>query len=298
MLNLPGPALAHLASENRRLTVCGTITKSDGSVLRCTQFDEDIEITGGAHDGVYFSTAAVTASDVVSTSDMAVNNLEMHGVFADAPNSDAFGFTGFTVADVVGGLFRNSTFTLFICQWDNPSAWQKVIETGNIGAITRTAEGTFVAEWRGLTQKLQQNIGRVYAELCDVKDFCDSRCKLNIADFSFLCTVGVDVASRREFKVVITGTFPSDPTTFDLGKITFNSGANDGYVRQIKRQNNDNGELELWEELPFDLVTGDTGVIVQGCDRRFVTCQKFNNWVNFRGHGLWIPGLPKIIRAP
>jgi uncharacterized phage protein (TIGR02218 family) len=296
MLTLPGAGIAHLAQENRRLTVCGIVTKTDGSIVRCTQFDDDLEITSGPFEGVYFSTAAVSASNVVAKSDMSVDNLEVDGIFKQS-SPDDFGFTGFTIQDIQNGNFRNAAFTLFICQWDNPTLWQKVIQTGTLGQIVRTAEGTFTAEWRGIMQALQQNIGRVYSELCDVKNFCDPRCGLNINDFSYVATVTAAV-DRRIFSVSLGGVMGSPSPVgadFDLGKITFGS-----EVRQIKRGDigDTAGSMEVWEPFLFDLTPGLVGVIVMGCDRRFVTCQKFHNAVNFRGHGFWIPGMPKIIRAP
>lgn len=296
MLTLNADALAHLAQESRRLTVCGKITKADASVLRCTQFDDDIHVASGALAGTYLSTAAVTGSDVIASSDLSSDNLEIQGIFATMP-ADSFGFTGFTVADVVAGLFRNAVFTLFICQWDNPSAWQKILRTGQLGQISRTAEGSFTAEWRGLAQQLQQNIGRVYSELCDVVNFCDARCGLAAVDFTFGFTV-TSVVNRRSFVPSISGA-PSPALNFDLGKVKFLSGANNGYTKQIKLGHSDSaGTVETWEPFPHDIAPGDAGTIMAGCNRLFSTCKGYGNTDNFRGHGFWIPGMPKIIRAP
>ncbi len=83
-MTLTPEALAHLQSEVRRLTVCGIIYKKDGSIVRCTQHDEDIVITSGSYAGTYLATAAVGASDIKSNSDMSVDNLEISGVISDA----------------------------------------------------------------------------------------------------------------------------------------------------------------------------------------------------------------------
>lgn len=295
-LTLGVDAESHLAGENRRLTVCGAVTKANGDVVRCTQFDEDIEIEDGNLAGTYFSTAAITASDIKSSSDLSADNLEISGALADS----GFQITGFVVEDIRAGQFRNSPFEIFICQWDNPNAWQKVVHRGYLGQITTTAEGSFTAEWRGLLQVLSQTIGRTYGEDCDVVRFCDSRCKLVAADFTYDATVAT-VTDRRTFNLTITG-LPGGtaPGLFQGGEVTWLTGNNSGYAKQVKRDavGGTIGHIELWEYLPKDIQVGDTVTIFAGCDRRFVTCQSFENSINFRGPGFWIPGIPKIIRAP
>jgi uncharacterized phage protein (TIGR02218 family) len=291
-------ALEHLRSEVRRLTVCGVIYKKDGSIVRCTQHDEDIVIDTGTFAGTYFATAAIGASDIKSNSDMSVDNLDISGVI-----SDGLQFTGFTVADIEAGLFRNAPFQTFICQWDNPSLWQKIIKRGFLGEIERTAENSFTCEWRGLTQPLQQTIGRTYGERCDVTRFADSRCGLSRDEHTVGFTV-TSVQSRKRFDGTFSLGSPGVivPATgkFDLGEISFIGGANNGFLMQIKQDSAGGtvGQLDLWEALPYDVQVGDVAMVTAGCDRRWESCVLFGNTVNFRGHGRWVPGIQKIIRAP
>lgn len=297
-MTLTPEALEHLRGEVRRLTVCGVITKRDGSTVRCTQHDEDIVITTGQFAGTYLTTTAVGTSDIKSNSDMSVDNLEVTGVI-----SDDLQFTGFSVDDIEAGLFNNAPFTMFICQWDNPSLWQKITKRGFLGEIKRNSEQAFSCEWRGLTQPLQQTIGRTYGERCDVIRFGDERCKLNRDEYSAGFTVTA-VTSRKDF----TGSFSVGspgaivPATglFDLGEITFQSGQNAGFLLQIKRDsvNGTLGHLELWDQMPYDVQVGDVAIVTAGCDRRWETCKDFGNQKNFRGHGRLCPGIQKIIRAP
>ncbi len=291
MLNLPGEAIAHLQRQSRRLTVCGVIYKRDGSTVRCTQHDEDIDIDTGDLDGVYLAINAVSASDIKSASDLSVDNLEIAGII-----NDDLSFAGFTVADIESGQFDGAPFETFICQWDDPSAWQKIMRRGYVGEISRNSEGQFTAEWRGMMQAFQQGIGRTYSELCDVKRFGDTRCGLNVEAISQ--TVGItSVVSRRKFFAPVTA--PSD-TYFDLGEVRWLSGLNAGRIGQIKRSAADGplGNIELWESAPYDIAPGDQAQFIPGCDRRFATCQEFSNQARFRGDGFWIPGQPSIIRAP
>ncbi len=69
---------------------------------------------------------------------------------------------------------------------------------------------------------------------------------------------------------------------FDLGTITFTSGANAGLTRSIKKHVA--GNLVLSSEVPLLPAVGDAFVAYPGCDKRSSTCQtKFNNLPHFRG---------------
>lgn len=291
MLSLPGEAIAHLERDSRRLTVCGVIYKIDGSTIRCTQHDEDIEIMDGDLAGTYLAINSVTASDIKSGSDLSVDNLEVNGLI-----NDDLTFAGFSVQDIESGQFDSAPFESFICQWDAPNAWQKIMRRGYMGEISRTAEGQFNAEWRGLLQLVQQQIGRTFSELCDVKRFGDVRCGVDALALSQDVAI-LTTSSHRRFTATVTG--PAT-TYFDLGEVRFLTGANAGRTQQIKRGavGGSLGDFELWESTPFDMTPGDMVRVTPGCDRRFLTCQGFNNHIRFRGDGFWIPGQPSIIRAP
>lgn len=287
---------AHLAQDARRLTICGIVEKSNGDIIRCTQHDEDIRISSGDFAGTYFSTAAITASDMKFSSDMSVDNLEISGAIADG-----FQITGFEIADIAAGLFRSAPFQVFVCQWDDADSWQDEINRGYLGQITRTAEGAFTAEWRGLFQVLQQNVGRVYGTDCDVVRFGDSRCTIDVTPLTVNATV-TSVISRREIIVSMTGLPSPAPAAgyFEIGELAALTGSNGGYTKQVKRDSIGGtlGHLQVWENFPKDFQISDTLTIIPGCKRRFEDCQFWNNVNNFRGHGRWIPGMPKIIRAP
>lgn len=299
MLILPAGFEGHIQQDATRLTISGQIERTDGEVIRVTQSDRRIEIIHGPLAGIYEAAAPMTSSDIKSSSDLSVDNMDMESVF-----NDALIFTGFTAADVESGLFDNARFQTFLHRWDDPDEYQKIIRRGYLGAITRTAEGEFTAEWRGLTQILQQMVGKTYGERCDVKKFGDARCGFD-AEAASVGAVVTQVFSRRRFIVDmgITG-FLAFPSTFDLGNATFpkdtNGGLNAGYGRQIKTTAVAGSflDVEVWEPFSFDVTVGDELILRPGCDRRWDSCILYNNTINFRGHGRWIPGVPKIIRAP
>lgn len=295
MLTLPPAAEIHLQGINQRLTIAGVIYRRDGRAIRCTQHDEDLDVVGGAFEGVYLARVPVTGSDLTNRADLSADNMEIGGRL-----DDALSFTGFTPQDIEAGLFDSAPFETLLLQWDDPSAWQKVLRRGYLGEISRTAEGSFQAEWRGLIQLLQQQIGRTYSELCDVKRFGDARCGLDVDALEVVTTVTA-VTSRRRFDVNGGGFSVGEATAgyFDLGVASLETGSAAGYSRQIKLdQVGGLGQILLWEDLAYDVQIGDQVRLRPGCDRRFETCQRLDNVVNFRGHGRWIPGIPNIIRAP
>lgn len=296
MLILPTAAQLHLARENRRLTICGVIEKNDGTFIRCTQHDEDIDVETGDLEGDYLSVVSVTASDTKSTSDLSVDNLEISSY-----TNDNLNFGGFHFADIEAGLFANAPFQTFMCQWDDPTAWQKIIRRGFLGEIKRTAEGQFQAEWRGLLQPLQQMMGRTHGERCDVKRFGDARCKLDVDALEITGTL-VDVTSDRMFEIEMDTPAPDFDEYWTLGEATWVSGDNTGYSRQqIKRDIRITGShvIELWESMPNLIEVGDRVRLRPGCDRIFETCRdRWANTLNNRAHGRLIPGIPNIIRAP
>lgn len=296
MLTLPAAAQLHFARENQRVTVCGIVFRRDGTELRCTQHDQDIEIAAGDLAGFYSGSVPITGSDIQSGSDLSADNLEVSGRL-----TDSLVFSGFTAADIESGLFDSAAFETFLVQWDDPDAWQKPVRRGYLGEIKRTAEGSFQAEWRGLVQALAQSVGRTYAETCDVRRFGDARCGLDILPLELAGTIA-SVVSRRHFVVSLDSTPVPTPAAgyFELGEIRFTTGANVNREKQIKRDSVGGplGDLELWESFAADVQVGDRAIVRPGCDRRFETCQRFDNTVNFRGHGRWMPGIPKILRAP
>lgn len=293
MLLLPTAAQIHMARESRRLTVAGVIEMNDGRLLTCTQHDEDLEIVSGDLSGVYFSSAAITASEIAKNSDMSVDNLEITGFLADALHF------GFMEDDIEAGLYANAPFQSFYCQWDNPSAWQLVCKRGFLGEIRRTAEGQFQAEWRGLYQPLQQTIGRTYSERCDVKRFGDLRCKKDVEALTIAGTVNA-VHDNRLFQVTLDTANPGGSNYFSLGEVAWLTGDNAGYDRQqIKRSTTGPSELiELWEEMPNAVQVGDRLRMRPGCNRTWEACKGWANTINNRAHGRLMPGTPKIIRAP
>ena len=82
---------------------------------------------------------------------------------------------------------------------------------------------------------------------------------------------------------------------YNFGRITFTSGANDGYAMEVKEYTP--GVITLTMPLPGPITAGDGYSLQQGCDRSLSTCAgRFSNAVNFRGEP-HVPGLDRMLET-
>ena len=114
----------------------------------------------------------------------------------------------------------------------------------------------------------------------------DARCGVNKVANGTNGTVGV--GSTIDI-VVWSG---STVDTYNLGTITFLTGANAGLTRAVKYSFA--GNVQLTNPLPIAPSSGDTFTIYLGCDKRLSTCgTKFSNSANFAG----FPFIPAAEKA-
>lgn len=296
MRDITAELLAHLRGEVSTLALCWTIEKSNGEIIRSTDHDREIEITAGHYTGLYRSVANITGSDVRSTSDMSVDNMEVDGAI-----SDNFEIPDITVAEIEAGLLDNAPVEVFGVNYNSPNDGQLIERRGYLGIPSRDSDGRYKVEVRGLAQRLQQNVGWTYSERCNVVEFGDSRCGFDLVAATRTAIVTA-VTSRRRFDVEITaGAAPPTATYFDGAKLTFTSGENSDFFREVKRATLAGATLSIttWEEFPEEPTVGDTLNLPPACNRLISTCRDVhNNVINFRGYGVFIPGMLAILRGP
>ena len=187
-----------LDSEVTDLQVCWRVTRRDGIDILGTEYDRNITITTGDYAGTYVAFAGITGSDVRSTSDLSVDNLEVRGALAEPElETGALQLLDLNAADIEAGLLDNAEVTTFLVNSTDPDLYQHVLRTGWLGNISRTAEGEYRTELRGLTQALSQGIVRTYGVGCDA-ELGDARCKVDMAPRTTTSEV-ITVTSRREF---------------------------------------------------------------------------------------------------
>lgn len=294
--------LAHLRGEDTTLALCWKITKKNGDVILGTDHDLDITVTAGVLAGVYIAGANISGADISSSADMSVDNSSVQGSFPDTIT-----LPDLTAADVQAELLNNAPVTLFFLNWAAPDDGQCYLRAGFLGELTYDSDNVYKTELRGLTQLLSQPIVDTYSVACGVKKFGDARCKVDVDAVSITATVTA-VASRRAFTV--SGITTEAVGRYNTGVLVGLTGANAGFTRQIR--NDDvgavHGAIDLFEPMPEAVLSGDTFTMKPGCDRAYSTCKTYKdpahpsdpngNYRNFRGYGLFVPGIDAMMKGP
>jgi uncharacterized phage protein (TIGR02218 family) len=289
MRSIPAALAAHLAGNLTTLAACWRVERSDGVLILGTEHDQDVTVavnhTALDLAGTYVAQAGITGSDVRSTSDVSVDNMEVTG----AINQGDLTLVDLSAADIEAGLLDDADVTLFLVNWQAPDDGQIVLRSGNIGEISRTAEGQYTTELRGLAQRLTQNIVRTYGSSCDA-ELGDARCGIDLLGLTVTGTVTA-VTSNRRFSATYTA------GEFDGGLLTWTSGDNDTFSMEVKQHTTGTpNDVDLYLPMPRDIAIGDTFTIRPGCDKSAAMCKgAFSNLINFRGHGAWVPGTGELM---
>jgi uncharacterized phage protein (TIGR02218 family) len=276
MKNPSAGFITHIAGELTTLATCWKITRTDGQVYGFTNHDQSLSISGVT----YLAETGFSATAIRTAADFAVDNLDVMGVLDAAT---------ITAADLRAGLWDFAAVEIFDVNWATLADGVLNQRKGWIGEV-RSGRSGFVAELRGLTQRLQQTIGRLYGAACDA-ELGDARCGVTLASYTVTGTV-TGVTSRRVFA---DSALTDADGYFDQGKITWTGGENDGLSMEVKTYLLAGGAIALVLPMPFDVAIGDTYSLSAGCDKLFPTCgTKFSNKINFRGFP-HVPGLDRLV---
>ena len=282
------------------LQVCWVVTRRDGVEIRGTEWDRDLAITTGSYVGTYPARAGITGSDVRSTSDLSVDNLEVIGALAaplttDSSSASSLFLLDVTAADIEAGLLDNAEAVTFLVNSNDPDLFQRVLRAGWLGNSQRTAEGQYKIELRGLTQALSQGIVRTYAVGCDA-ELGDERCKKDLTALLQDRHVIGPIIPRRSFDYNGSSLHVSNQVVG--GKVTWTSGLNTGYSMEIKEHDGPVRTITLYLPTPNDIGPGDDFTFSPGCDKTFNTCKfTYDNLVNRRAHAVFVPGQTEVLKV-
>ena len=264
----------HLAGEVTTLAVCWKLSLVGGTIMGFTDHTSDLTITSQLYKAATgFSPTSVETKDKFS-----VDNLDVAGILDAA---------AITEADIMAGKYDFAEIEIFMVNVTDLSQGTVTQRRGWLGEVTMK-NGQFVAEVRGLAQKLSQNIVDLYSPTCRAV-FGDGRCKANLTSY----TVGGTVNTVSSRQILISNSMTQAAGYFSGGEIQWITGANAGRRMEIKEFANKQFTLVL--PMPNNVAVGDTFNAIAGCDKTIASCiAKFNNAVNFRGEP-YVPGMDKML---
>lgn len=276
MRAIPAPLSAHLETGVTTLCRCWSLTRRDGVVLGFTDHDRPLSF-----DGVDFaSTTGLEAAESTAELGFAIGGGEVAGALAAS---------GLNEADLLRGLYDDARVSIWLVNWADV-AQRLLLETGFVGEIKR-GDTTFTAEVRGLAKAFDEERGRLYLRSCDA-DLGDARCGVSPAPVA----ASVETSDGR-LGLTASALSGFADGWFTGGRLVFTSGANLGFVVEVKRHASGGGQgaLSLWQAAPAPIMPGDAFMLTPGCDKSFATCRtKFGNGINFRGFP-HIPGNDFVI---
>lgn len=281
----------HLNKGVTTIAVIWMMVRNDGVVIRGTDHDISIQILSGDWTGTYPASNAVSASDVRSGDDMSVDNMEVNAVMQDELVALAV-----NPLDIDNGLYDAARVAVALVNWANPENGILEIRVGPIGDIRPSSDRKVQTEIRGLAQYLSQQVGETYGITCTLR-LGSEDCGVDLDALTITGSVTA-VTSRYRFNTaLIGGTGPGD---YVGGLLTFTSGVNAGYSREVRQDDIDGieGHLDFFEGWIEEPSIGDTFELQPGDDHTFETCRdRFDKAINHRGHGRLVPGIGTLLRG-
>ncbi|MCJ2008378.1 DUF2163 domain-containing protein [Methylobacterium sp. J-092] len=275
MRDLPPAFAAHRAGGVTTLCRCWALRRRDGVALGFTDHDRDLAVAGLT----YAARTGLEAAEAAAELGFAVSGGDVSGALASL---------GLTEADIAGGLYDGAGIETWLVDWTDPDT-RLLLDVGTLGEIRRAGDA-FVAEVRGLADRLDAERGRSYRATCGA-DLGDARCGVDVARFRTDGTVD-GLPEPGTLSAAVAGTFADG--LFSGGRLSWTAGANAGLSGDVRTHL---GTLiELWEAPPRGIAPGDAFTLVAGCDKRLATCRgTFANALNFQGFP-HMPGNDFVVR--
>ncbi len=277
MLSLSPAYNTHLAGEVTQLATCWKITRRDSMVLGFTDHPSDLTVSGV----LYQAALGYSATDVSTSSDLAVDNLDLQA-FIDSPS--------ITEPDLMAGIWDYASIEIFEVITSNLSAGVRRLRRGRIGEVS-LGRTTFEAELRGLSQAFTQQLCELTSPTCRAA-LGDTRCGVNLGPI----TVTGTVTSITSALVWTDSSRAEAADFFKYAKLTWTSGANAGYSMEVKAHAA-GGIITMQLPMPYPIAVGDAYSLPPGCDKLLATCvTKFSNVVRFRGEP-HLPGQDELLKV-
>lgn len=179
---------AHLQNDSTTLASCWKIIREDGTVLGFTDHVVSVTVSGVSYEAA----TGYTPTAMAANSELSVDNLDVIGLLDSA---------GITPSDIEAKKYDNAEVLIFMINYNAPEEGKAIkLGRGRIGNIQLKDE-TYIAEYRSLTQLLQQTVGERYS----------LRCRAELGDTR--CTVGINTSAWASSTAYSSGTYV-EPATY------------------------------------------------------------------------------------
>lgn len=202
---------AHIDQETTSLAVLWEIVRKDGEEFYFTDHDRSITYDGNT----YKASTGFTRTSIASERSMAVDNLDVQGIF-DSDDIDQ--------DDLRRGLFDGAEVKMRLVNFEDLTMGDIKLRRGTLGECILTEKGFFTSELRGLTQNLQQVIGQLYSPHCRV-DLGGVKCSFSftpplvLRDTAYedddLVYVNDETNRSYRWRCTTPGTTDTDPVAYD-----------------------------------------------------------------------------------
>ena len=268
-----------------------TITRTDGQVFAFTSLDRPLTFRGVVHSPCNSLSATATEQ---STTIGANGNMELMGIISDA---------GISEQELYNGLFDFATFEIWMVPWLNHGGETPFrLMAGTTGTMSHGTEGFSFEVLTASANLRQRGLMESFTASCryGFGSTLDARCPVDLAAItatgSATSTAVPSASNTATRRILIDSTRPEPDGHFDLGIITFTSGANTGASSEIKRF--EAGVFVLWSPLLFPIEVGDTYSATPGCNKSPSDHMRFNADMIDYGGFPDVPGSDAINQFP
>lgn len=226
-----------------------------------TSHDAAKKFNDGQHDLWYRPSNTMFPQNLQSSSDMDVDNTELHGWFDDV------------VAQAVDvGLIGGAEVTIYRVNYLHLEYGAEVVSHGVVGRIEFAAgkQGTRKIEFKGLEHKLKTKKNDMYSLTCR-HDFGDDDCGM-----PFVWHVGEIVEVDNQYlRFRVSGVAQPDDY-FNLGVVRFTDGDNANAELEIEEWDAD-GWIKLSFVTPYPMLVGVGVMPRRDCIKTDAACIEYGN---------------------
>jgi uncharacterized phage protein (TIGR02218 family) len=226
-----------------------------------------------------YTAALVEPSRMARKIGLEANDADLEGIYDDVV----------TEADIRGGKWKRARITREIVNYFDLTMGSVDKHVGFVGKFS-LGKYDFTVEFQSNSSLLGQEIGELTSPTDRNRTLDDLG--VTVATYTFARTV---TASPDRRHLTVNGTAKPD-NYFQYGKVTFTSGANNGYSMEIK--SNTGNAIELFLPMIGNIGVGDTVSLVAGYDKtRDAARDKFSAAINFDGEPD-LPGISQVYTYP